>query len=42
MPQARKGCQTARRYQERTPVMAARLSDNVWSVEGLLLYPAGE
>ena len=41
-PQARRGRQTARRYQDRPPAMAARLSDHVWSVEELLLYPVGE
>ena len=41
-PQARKGRQTARRYQDRTPAMAAQLTDHVWSVEELLLCPLGE
>jgi IS1 family transposase len=40
-PQARKGHQTARRYQDRTPAMAAGLVDHCWSIEELLLFPVG-
>jgi IS1 family transposase len=40
-PPARKGCQTARIYQDRSPAMAAGLVDHIWSVEELLLFPAG-
>ena len=40
-PQARKGRQPARRYQDRTPAMAAGLVDHCWSVEELLLFPVG-
>jgi len=40
-PRARKGRQTPRLYQPRTPAMAAGLSDHVWRVEELLLFPVG-
>lgn len=40
-PRVRKGRQTPQRYQLRTPAMAAGLTDHVWSVEQLLLYPVG-
>ncbi len=41
-PQIRKGQQAARSYRERTRAMAAGLTDHVWSVEALLLFPAGD
>jgi IS1 family transposase len=40
-PQARKGRQTPRHYQDRTPAMAAGLVAHVLSVEELLLYSLG-
>jgi hypothetical protein len=39
IPQARRGRQTPRGYQSRTPAMAAGLTDHVWSVEELLTFP---
>jgi hypothetical protein len=40
-PKARKGRQLAQLYQDRTPAMAAGLTDQVWQVEELLLFPVG-
>jgi IS1 family transposase len=40
-PQLRNGRQTARLYRDRTPAMAAGLSDHVWKIEELLLFPVG-
>ena len=40
IPQTRRGRQTPRRYEPRTPAMAAGLSDHRWNVEELLAFPA--
>jgi IS1 family transposase len=38
-PQARKGHQTLRQYEDRTPAMAAGLVNHIWSVEELVTFP---
>jgi IS1 family transposase len=40
-PQPRLGQQTPRRFQPRTPAMAAGLTDHIWSVQELLACPLG-
>ena len=40
-PKARKGRQAVRRYQDRTPAMVASLTNHVWTVDELLLFPVG-
>lgn len=40
-PQQRQGKQTPRRYAPRTPVMAAGLTDHIWTMEELLAFPVG-
>jgi hypothetical protein len=40
-PQARKGRQTPRCYQSRTPAMAAGLVKHIWSIEELLTFSVG-
>lgn len=40
-PQARRGRQTPRWYQPRTPAMAAALTDHIWDVAELLAFPGG-
>jgi len=41
-PHARRGKQTPRRYAPRTPAMAAGLTDHLWSVEELLVFPVSQ
>ena len=41
VPQLRRGKQTPRRYTPRTPAMTAGLTDHIWSVEELLVFPVG-
>jgi hypothetical protein len=38
-PQARRGKQTPRNYVERTPAMAAGLTNRIWTMEEMLAYP---
>jgi len=42
VPLARRGKQTPRHFQPRTPAMAAGLTDHVWSVQELLAFPVGQ
>lgn len=38
-PALRKGKQTPRKYRKQTPAQAAGLTDRIWTVRDLLLYP---